>query len=154
MASPPSVKICDTNNPTGSFACFNCNVDVFTKLSHLCQIKKQSDDTIIDFTEFLRTIHRDSICFKVLTNRDKFITEYANIDILKEIFKDKFSDYTTFYEYDGCVGFEITIKGVCLILTNYIVNPFKQLLYMYYYNTNVMILLRTMDMILNNLCHI
>lgn len=111
MASPSSVKICDTNNPFGSFACFNCDVDVFTNLSHLCQIKKQSDNTIIDFTEFLRTIHRDSICFKVLTNRDKFITEYANIDILKEIFKDKFSDYTTFYEYDGCVGFEITIKG-------------------------------------------
>jgi hypothetical protein len=111
MESSSSVKICDTNNPSGSFACFNCNVDVFTKLAHLCQIKKQSDNTIIDFTEFLRTIHQDSICFKVLTNRDIFITEYANIDILKEIFKDKFSDYTTFYEYDGCVGFEITIEG-------------------------------------------
>ena len=111
MSALPSITICNAENPFGSYACFNCDVDVFTKLSHLCQIKKQSDNTIIDFTQFLNTIRQDSICFKVLTNRYKFTTEYANIDILKGIFKDKFSDYTTFYEYDGCVGFEITIEG-------------------------------------------
>lgn len=109
--SAPSITICNIENKFGSFACFNCDVNVFTELSHLCQIKKQSDETIIDFTQFLNTLRHDNICFKVLTDRTKFRTEYANIDILKEIFKDHFSDYTTFYEYDGCVGFEITIKG-------------------------------------------
>lgn len=108
--SAPSITICNTENNFGSFACFNCDVNVFTELSHLCQIKKQSDETIIDFTLFLNTLRDDNICFKVLTDRTKFRTEYANIDILKEIFKDHFSDYTTFYEYDGCVGFEITIN--------------------------------------------
>ncbi len=111
MASLPSVKICDTENPFGSFACFNCNVDVFTGLSHLCQIKKQSDNTTIDFEKFLNTLREHNICFKVLTDRAKFTTEYANIDILKTVFGVNFNLYTTFYEYDGCVGFEITIKG-------------------------------------------
>jgi tRNA A-37 threonylcarbamoyl transferase component Bud32 len=106
-----SITICDTKNPNGSFGCFNCDVNVFTELSHLCQIKKQSDETIIDTISFLDTLRRDNICFKVLTDRDKFTTEYANIDILNRIFGVRFDDYTTFYKYDGCVGFGITIQG-------------------------------------------
>jgi serine/threonine protein kinase len=104
-----SITICNTENQSGSFACFNCDVNVFTGVSHLCKIKKQSDNTIIDFAEFLNTLRDDNICFKVLTNKSKFETEYANIVILKGIFTDNFSQYTTFYEYDGCVGFEISM---------------------------------------------
>ena len=110
-ASPlPSITICNAENPFGSFACFNCDVDVFTKWSNLCQVKKQSDNTTIEFTQFINTLREQNICFKVLTNQSQFTTEYANINILKTIFGDNFNLYTTFYEYVGCVGFEITIK--------------------------------------------
>jgi len=110
-ASPlPSITICNAENQFGSFACFNCDVDVFTEWSQLCQVKKQSDNTTIEFTQFLDTLRQHNICFKVLTNQSKFTTEYANINILKTVFGGNFNLYTTFYEYVGCVGFEITIK--------------------------------------------
>ena len=43
----------------------------------------------------------------MLTDPSKFEQEYDNIVILKEIFAENFTSYTTFYEYDGCVGFKI-----------------------------------------------
>ena len=112
MSVIPSITICDQHiHPFGSFACFNCDISIFNKISHLCQIKKQSDNTFIHVAQFLHTLQENNICFKILTNRDKYITEYENIERLKTIFGDDFNLYTTFYQYDNCVGFEITIEG-------------------------------------------
>ena len=59
-----SITICNDKNPFGSFACFNCDVDVFTELSHLCQIKKQSDNTNIEFTKFIGTLRQHIYALK------------------------------------------------------------------------------------------
>jgi hypothetical protein len=58
----------------------------------------------------LNTLRRENICFKVLFALSKFEEEYKNIDKLKEIFEDDFNVYTTFYQYDDCVGFKIEIE--------------------------------------------
>lgn len=102
-----NINICSQRDPFGSFGCFTCDVSVFDEFKHLCKCEKQSDKTAIGFTEFLDTLRTYNVCFKVLTNPSIFDKEYANIVILKRIFAENFTSYTTFYEYDDCVGFKI-----------------------------------------------
>ena len=138
-----NIVICDTTTPKGRNACFN-NIEAIL-LPHAVNIviskaikepphrKPERDDededehededededeegSVVDKHDFLTRLQHDNIWCKIFTNKNIFGDELGNIMKIKRIYGGNFERYTTFYEYDGCIGF--TIRFVPQVANN------------------------------------
>jgi len=144
-----NIIICDERTPKGRNACFNNIASLLLPYTGNIVISKSikepprrtperdqdeddNDDedededaecNVVDTHEFLMTLHRENIWCKIFTNDDIFGDELVNIMTIKGIYGGNFGRYTTFYEYDGCIGFTIRFRDLPRADYNFMVGP-------------------------------
>ena len=107
-----NIDVCE-NSPSGSYGCFHCNLDIFNGIPlDIFKLMNPEEKIVYNFEQFIETIRRNNICFKILWDISKFMTENNNIDILKSFFKQNFTEYTTFFEFNDNVGFILEVNSL------------------------------------------
>jgi len=105
-----NINVCE-NSPSGSYGCFHCNLDIFNGIpSDSFKLTVPDETHLYDFEQLIKIIRKNNICFKILWDQSKFIPENNNINILKSIFKQNFTDYTTFFQFNDNVCFILTVN--------------------------------------------
>ena len=129
-----NIIICDERTPKGRNACFNNIASLLLPYTGNIVISKSikepprrtperdqdeddndDEDTecnVVDTHDFLMTLQHENIWCKIFTNDDIFGDELVKIMTIKEIYGCNFERYTTFYEYDGCIGFTIRFRDL------------------------------------------
>ena len=131
------IVICDKSTPKGHNACFNLIASLLLPLADRIVVSKaekntskkkwfgrgddsdsegegEDEDRVVKTTEFLQALERDNIGCKIFTNKEVFEHELGNIKTITGIYRDDFGTFTTFYEYDECIGFTIQFTPVAV----------------------------------------
>lgn len=123
-----NIVICDKTTPKGHNACFNNIASLLLPHAGNIVISKsikepprrtperdhdEDDDDddaegdVVNTHDFLTILQEDNIWCKIFTNKNIFGDELVKIKTIKGIYGVNFETYTTFYEYEGCIGFTI-----------------------------------------------
>lgn len=107
------ITICDQSTKSGRKGCFNLIAPLLKPYAESCVVQSVGGDYglhSVNSHDFFDRLTRDGIWCKIFTNENEFLHELENTYIIKEIYGDHFATYTTFYEYNGFIGFKIEIK--------------------------------------------
>lgn len=127
-----NIVICDKTTPKGHSACFNNiasilpqhagNIVISKSIKEPPHRKPERDDDdddddeaegdVVNTHDFLMTLQHGNIWCKIFTNKNIFVDELVKIKTIKGIYGVNFETYTTFYEYDGCIGFTIRFRDL------------------------------------------
>ena len=122
-----NIIICDERTPKGHNACFNNiaslllpytgNIVISKSIKEPPRRTPERDDDdeewhVVNTHDFLMTLQHENIWCKIFTNKTIFGDELVKIMTIKEIYGVNFERYTTFYEYEGCIGFTIRFRDL------------------------------------------
>jgi hypothetical protein len=106
------ITICDQSTKSGRKGCFNSIAPLLKQYAKSCVVQGVGGSYLhpVNSHDFFDRLTRYGIWCKIFTNEDEFLHELQNVQTIKEIYGDHFATYTTFYEYNGFIGFKIGIK--------------------------------------------